>query len=769
MSYLRLSSDLFLELAELQKFKEFLDDDGFRAFLLDNAASFGFIRYPNAPFTNGWIQEDSGLTIKTTNTSYLIDSNGNVITIPVLSQFAIPNDSNWYWVKVAYATSSQEIGTYAVDSQGNLTCTSGNGNFTTLLRGQPNYPSRIQFLNASFNVLQYDVEEVIDNNHATLTGNFTSENNLTLSVVGTFTPGYVASNSEQEPFQYDSYTLTLVQSNTSAPPTSVAGIEFFMARVKNTGTVIYIEDKRDLNIFITSDRYSLSHLDTLNNPLIGVEQITFDDQFTPRYQNILQIAWGLRAVTYTVNLKLNTITISAANGGIFKASNFTSVFTNGDFNGWRVYSIDGKYYKIVTSTLVSGSIVLSFDQLEATSFFSDISSTVPIVQILNVVPDAEEIEIVCTPDQDVSAPSINGIVEEVRVFPINDLFGRIKLTVYDATLAEYTITYRYKHLRSYGALLVIPNDTVGYYNEDQFNVHGELISLPIPTSYSNGLVTLILSPNSYSNFQAEVFLGDLKGVAETSLSNSVPLINLIVLRDRQYQRFTGSLITLTNDLYINLKNIDIDNIVCRNGNQFFLQILQAINLNGHNLYITYGNSSTPSLNTVIKEFTAADAAFTSTSEEGLFFTCTFDGTIWIINNTNEANRNFKISQALATNVLIADNTGGTDYLLATFAALPIASNTLTVFINAQHTPSASQGTTTILKIKQNGSTVFSISYQEPDFSASFFRNLSVMKTLSGFAKGDVITIYAAGTAAGIDVTTINQGEAMLLCNDGDIN
>lgn len=635
MSKLKFSDDLFLEKAELNRLKKFLDDDGFRAFLLYNSVKFGFIKKENASFINGLVQEDTGFTVSI-NEARLIDSAGNLIYSPLIQQLAVSNDNQWYWIKIIYTSSSKEKGTFSIDTSGNLVCTSGDAELLTILRGQPNYPSRIKFLNASSNILEYDVEEVIDNNNAVLTGNFTAEANLTLSVIGTFTAGYVPIDSEKNIFQYDSSTITLIQSNTSTEPAHTVGTEFFLARVKRNGSSLKIEDKRN-DIWTTNANYFIKHLTSLNNPLIGIEQITYDDPFSPRDKNIIEFSWGFRAVTFTVDLKNNKITISAGSGGIFRSINFNTVFTDGDFDNWRVYGEDGKYYKVKSSALNGGNIELVFDNLEATSFFSDVDSTTPISQILAVVPEAEEIEIICVPDQDISDPSdTNGIVEERRVFPINELYGRMKLIVYNQTLANYAISYRYKQLDSYGPELVIPDDVLGYYNEEQFNTVGFKTG-SVRTSYINGIVTLKLSPKSFFNFQNKIDIGDFRGVDTVALSNAVPLVNLVVGQNRQYQYYTGGDLTLSANMFINLDKIDIDGLDLRNGNSLMLHFKQKISLSTFSLIIGEKYID-PTHNTPLKTFTADDSAFLSNSEAGIFILCTYDliNKRWILNSTNES-------------------------------------------------------------------------------------------------------------------------------------
>lgn len=640
MSKIKFSPNLFLEKQELDRFKKFLDDDGFRANLLRNSTSYGFIRKPNENFTNGLVTEDIGYTISISE-AFLINSLGNIIYTPLVQQLSVPDDNTWYWVKISHSYSPNEVGTFSIDTSGNLTCTSLDGSLLDVLRGQPNFPARVRFTNATSNVLEYDVLEVIDNNNAILQGDFIAESNLTLSVVGTFTEGYVPLTSEKDIFQYDYSTITLVQSTNE--PSKVLGSEFFMARVKRNGSSLKVEDRRT-EIWTTNDGFNLSKIDTTANPLIGVEQITYDDKFTPRDKNIVEICWSFRAVSFSVDLKNNKINISAGSGGIFKSSNFSSLFQNTDFDGWRVYTDDGKYFKVNSSALNGSTIDLYMEDLNAVSFFNDADSISQKTQTLNITPDVEEIEIICQPDEDLSNPAdINGLVETRKTFLINEFYGRIPLVVYQSINASYTITYRYKTVHHYGVETLIPNDNAGYYAESQFNEIGYRTG-STRTPYADGIIFLILSSQSYFNFQQKVDIGDLKGVEETALSNGNPLVNLVVGLNKQYQYFNnpGLPITLSADLFINLDDVNIDNEALRDGNSFFLHFKQGIVLNGFKVRIVQGFiSPAPGDYALLREISEDDAAFTIGSPAGLFFTATYKTSNaitaagWIINSTNE--------------------------------------------------------------------------------------------------------------------------------------
>ena len=640
MSNLKISPNLFLEQAELNRLKKFIDEDGFREFLIQNSNEYGLIRKNNEVFLNGLVQEDVGLKIKI-NELKAIDSDGNLIYQPSLSQIDVPSDNTWYWIKISHSYTNNEIGVFSIDNSGNLVCTSGNAELLTILRGQPNFPSRIKFTNAINNIYEYDVEEVIDNNNATLTGDFISETNLSLSVVGTFTAGYIPTTNEKLIFQYDYCELTLVSSNTAIPPIFIDGKEFFIARVKNDGVNLYIEDKRDNNIWETNANYFLKNIEKSGNPLIGVEQITYDDSLSTKVQNIVQLAWAFTAINFTVNLKLNKITISAGSGGKFKSNNFYSVFNDGDFDGWRLYVSSGSYYKISSSLKVASTIELNLENLDGVDFFNNIDSTSSIVQNLIITPDADEIEFICTPN-----PSSNNIIaNQVKKFNINNSNGKIALNVFAVTDTLYNIKYKYRHIKDYSATLVLPSDTVGFYNEDQFDENGQLLISPIRTAYTSsidgGFIPLILNPGAYSNFIANNFLGDRLGVEVLALSNTTPLLNITVGSSRQYQYFEdkdasaiSDVITLSQDLFINISKFDYVNKLCRNGNFFMFHFKQRIILNGFNLRIVTDYSSNISF-TELKKFNSSDERFLQESEEGIFIRASFDGEDWIINNVNE--------------------------------------------------------------------------------------------------------------------------------------
>lgn len=740
MSKLKISSNLFLEQTELQKLKTFLDDQGFRKTLLQNSAAFGFVKFPNAAFGNGLVTDGGSGQINIAALS-AIDSNGQFVTSPAITGLQIPNDNNYYWLKVSYQTTNIEVGTtYSIDTLGNLVCTSGNGSFTSLLRGQPNYPSWIQFPNSTYNTLKYYVEEVIDDNHATLTGSFTSESSLTLSVLGTFTPGYAPLTSEMNIFQYDSALFTLVQSNTSTPPSYTLGstLEFFVARVRYDGTTLSIEDKRTA-IWTPTEGWDLLNHASATNAIIGIDQITYDDQCTPRSENVVQVSWGFRATTFTVNLKLNQITISAGSGGILKTpAGFGSTVPTSSFNGWRLYTNDGNYFTVQSALASGGNIQLNFDHLEANSFFSDLYSTAQIAQTLALVPNAEEIEIIATAEADVSNPAgTDEIVSVWKTFPINELFGRLKLTVYSPTAATYLISYRYKNFLSYSGTNVIPNDAQGYYNENQFNIDGYLNVTPTRTSYSNGLITLIQSSGAYINFKNKVDVGDIYGVNNRTIgAGSIPAITLVVGQDKQYQHFTGSSYTLSADVTINLSSVDVNGSSLRDGASFFLHFQQPLVLNGHNFQIAYNYPGSP---VILRAFNINDTTYINANASGLFMTATWSTSLggWILSSMPVIIPTYR--NAIAGNGASVTNTPSTVLTWTVPSGMTLNNCILSYNVTGAQTGAGSGAPSLAVQLEKNGTTIAEGSYTQ-DVSA-YSGNIA-FQALTNLVAGDVVTVVA---------------------------
>jgi microcystin-dependent protein len=561
VSYLKISSNLFIGLPELRYLNEALDTEGFRAFIRQNSSTFGLINNPasDEDFDNGKVQQGTNSGTIKIAPIFAIDNNGLFIRakaidlIPVLS-----SPTQWYWVKIKHKYSNLESGTVSVSTNGALT---GSGTFfRSKLRGQPNYPSKISFPLSSTNAQEYTVISVIDDQNAIIAGSLAAQSNLQYAVVGTFTPGVPVPTEDKFPFQKDDYELTLVaEASLGVEPAKNSG-EYWLARVRNNSGSILIEDKRN-EIWTSADSFNLkSRFST--NKFIGVEAIKWTNEFDTRDKNIIEIGWGLRTSNHTFSSTLRQITISNGEGGRFKKDTITTPFTNGDFDGWRLYFKNGKYAIITDSVIDAGAIKITLDKIDPSDYNS--------ADQLFICPDVEEVIIRFR--NDVANDDISLYDEEVA-FPVNTQKCVLKILVPSATTYSYNLNYRHKNNNQYSEFLAFPNSS--FYTESSFDEDGNLKTNPVDRtllSYTgnqnNGYIRFTSNPNSYYKTILKVDKGDRYGVRFREMSNASPLISLRVGDDEFNQQIQnlGPLNMSVNQI-INLRTDG-----AKNGSEFFLYI-----------------------------------------------------------------------------------------------------------------------------------------------------------------------------------------------------
>lgn len=606
-------SDLFVGVQELNKLIQSLDDSGFRKLFLKNSIQFGlFNNSVSGNFTNGKISVGTNVGTIKNEELYALNNEGQVIYRTETDNISIANDSQWRWLKISHVYSSNESYLVSIDAQGNLSAPGGN--LTEILRGSSNNASVISFPNAAINTREYAVQSVIDDEHAILAGNFLSESNLTIAVVGSFTPNISPSIDSKYPFQYDSCVLTAVlEIAFNTPPSLIEGKEFLIARVRRTGGTVVIEDKRTLNIYRDKADYELSNISQSTNPLIGIESVKFDSNNTPRDKNLVQIAWAFRSSNWTSDSSANRVTLIGGLGGKFKS---TSNFTNGDFDGWRLYFKSGKYAIVKQSTIVATQINLILDQLNP-------DELIDTAQQLIVAPNAESIQLVFTSDSQDSDENTLG--DKIVECPINQEFAVVALTCFDSA-SYYNVKYAYKNFQTYSELVAIPSDIVnGYLTEASFDDNGNQIASvrQIYTSDDElGFIILNIAVNTYKNVLTGIVTGDLFGVTEYSIVNATPVYDLKVGVQRQVQVFTGSLV-FSVDHYINIKS---DSAI--NGNYFILDFRGNYTLGGNSLKINSDFVSTgiPGINLI--SFTSFEIA--ESLAQNLVYKVIFDGTNWLV-------------------------------------------------------------------------------------------------------------------------------------------
>lgn len=638
MAYFQFATDLFLEVQELTRFKEFLDDDGFRKNILDNSVSFGLVKSLQDPtFANGRVQQDvaNSLGQQTIKIGAInaIDSNGLFIINPTTNALPVPADSNWYWIKISHQYLSVELGTVTIDATGNMT---GVGTeFTQVLRGNPNFPSRIRFINSTGNNLEYDVLAVTDDTHAVIVhpavsigGNavFTAETGLGYKVVGTFTPGVAVPNENKYPFRYDACDLEVVlEVNPNVRPAYVIGQEFFLARVKVSSGVLVIQDKRtdfwetkgsDLSIDINRN----DAITVPTNPLIGVENVKWQNSFNTGDRNIVQIAWGMRSTNWSVDSSKNILSMFGSSiGGVFKT---IDSFTDGDFDGWRLYFTNGKYAIVISSVKQGTAINLSLDILDVDNLSNDGGLTFNTTDEVFVCPDCEEVEIKITENP------IDGIVNanETLIFPVNTHLADCLATVYKDPSCLVNVLYRYKSFKEFTPWVPFSNEG-SYLTEVSFDATGNLVASADRVAFDYtpdnvaGYIQLQLSPNSFIKFSQRVYKGDVIGVNDINTFSPGAVIQFQVGVDKRYQYISGN-IALSDDIFLSLSRTG-----AVDGNEFRFHFnCDALTLgtNHINIVDNYAGGSVVS----VKVISQGDAYVMMNQDGGIVIDCVFDGTAW---------------------------------------------------------------------------------------------------------------------------------------------
>jgi len=269
MSSVKINNDLFLGKEELNRFRQFLDESGYRRFIGLMTKSFGVVKnFRDGNFDSFKVETGASGQIKVLGNSFAVDENLNLIHNPTDTNFNIPNDSSWYWVKINHTKTNLEQGTVSLASDGSLSGV--NTKFSEVLRGSPNYPSRLRLYSIDSNGFytqfegEAEVISVLSDTSAFIhlySGSLPGT--MRYSVVGTFTPSIVVPEGSKMIFEYDYVTIELVPEITEDVPPVKNTDEYYIARVKNSGGTVTINDKRtdvwclDIACDIVKDAYYL--------------------------------------------------------------------------------------------------------------------------------------------------------------------------------------------------------------------------------------------------------------------------------------------------------------------------------------------------------------------------------------------------------------------------------------------------------------------------------------------------------------------------------
>ena len=392
MSRLKFSSNLFLEVNELQRFKEFLEDDGWKRALKAITKSFGIVE--NASNSYFKVTQRAGSnTVVVINAGIASDSNMDAIVMEDDLELSVGNTGQNRWIILSRAVTNQEQGTVSVNTDGSLS--GNNTEFTKVLRGQPNFPVKVKFIDSKQNTNEYEVVSVTSDTSALLAGAFVNQSNMHYAVVGTFTPGFQPTDENKFIYEYDSYTISIVD---SADRPAVSEDEFILAMVNfNANGSMNVEDERINSMF--NNPYTQSDtVNTVSDPLASLLSTgIIGGQFAEKDQNAdieLILEHG-----YTVT-RHELITTSTSNtfNILTGESNFlgTGDIPDGMFRGWLLVNRANMKYAVID------------DNTNKSLFISNLNTSM-ILDNGNdfiIVPNVKEIEYEVKLSSNIDRPQI---------------------------------------------------------------------------------------------------------------------------------------------------------------------------------------------------------------------------------------------------------------------------------------------------------------------------------------------------------------------------
>lgn len=391
MSRLKFSSNLFLEVNELQRFNKFLEEDGWKRAMKAISKNFGIVENASNSYFKVTPRAGSNSVI-VINAGIAFDSNMDAIVMTDDLELSVGNTGSNRWVILSRAVTNEEQGTVSINSDGSL---SGIGTeFTNVLRGQPNFPVKVKF-KSTINNGEYEVVSVTSDTSALLSGSFVNQSNIKYSVVGTFTPGFQPTEDNKMIYEYDSYNIEVVDSEDRP---AVSEDEFILAMISfdSIGSM-NVSDERIRymfnNPYVQSDKS-----DNSTDPLVSllstgvVGGIHAVGSAAAEFELIMEHGYKVIGHEFITTSTSNTFNI------IIGQSNFlgTGNIPDGMFRGWLLVNRANMKYALIDDNSNKSLYISNLD----TSIILDSGND------FIIVPNCNEIEYEVTVSNNVDRPNI---------------------------------------------------------------------------------------------------------------------------------------------------------------------------------------------------------------------------------------------------------------------------------------------------------------------------------------------------------------------------
>ena len=473
MSRLKFSSNLFLEVNELQRFNKFMEEDGWKRAMKAITKNFGIVE--NASNTYFKVTSKAGSnSVIVINAGLAFDSNMDAIVMKEDLELSVANTGQNRWVILSRGVTNQEKGTVNINSDGSL---SGIGTeFTKVLRGQPNFPVKVK-LDSTQNTEEYEVVSVSSNTSALLSGSFVNENGMKYSVIGTFTPGFQPTDENKMIYEYDSYSISVVD---SADRPTISSDEFILAMISfNESGAMSVSDERINHMFNNPYVQSSAESDTATDPLVSLLSVGIVGGIRSVGSTAAEIELimehGYTITRYELQTTSTSNTFVILNG----QCNFLSTGNIPDsmFKGWLLVNRANMKYAVIDDNSNKSLFISNFDS--------------SIIQENNndfiVVPNFLEIEYEVKVSGNIDRPAIPFYFRS----SIWNLYTRVKVYAYFPSMSvenfsdEVTISVKYRLMDNSGKQQPFGNLAVAQFE----NVNSQLETLA-ESSFTVNLATI---------------------------------------------------------------------------------------------------------------------------------------------------------------------------------------------------------------------------------------------------------------------------------------
>lgn len=395
MSRLKISPNLFLEANELKSAQTFFTTDGWQRAVRALVKHYGVVQ--NEDLSSFAVVSSAAANSVDVMPGLAFNSQMEAIVsrnrVTIAIGAAVSGQDKWLVLR--RATTNDEVGAVAIQSDGSMIGTGTE--FTKVLRGQPNFPTKVRFTTSSQNIYEYEVVSVISDTSAILSGSFTAETGLRYSVVGTFTPGFVPSAGDKEIYEYDGFEIEVI--NSAAKP-MVTADEFIIAQLHYSVLSGYtIVDLRGDCAFsgetVLSDEESRGE-----NPFVSLRSIQRVGGFVEgerfaRLELVVEYSYKIESFNYISTESGWLLTVIS--GSCNALDTVPSSFPNGMFNGFMV--VNRENMRAVKVLSQEGNRFTIENRQDASKLLSDNSDLI-------IVPDFTHLEVMAQCQSNVLYPGV---------------------------------------------------------------------------------------------------------------------------------------------------------------------------------------------------------------------------------------------------------------------------------------------------------------------------------------------------------------------------